>query len=112
MCSLDDVITFEGPEHPTTLVDLNNLGTTLYAQGKWTEAFAVGHDCLKRKQRSQGAAHPDTLASLFHLSHQLRSERRAAEGKVVLQDALAACGDGVDAKEAKANIQTHLRLYY
>ena len=101
-----------GPEHPTTLVDLNNLGTALYAQGKWEEAFAVGRDCLKKKQRSQGPAHPDTLTSLFRLSHQLRNQRRVAEGKAALQDVLAACGGGADAREAKANIQKHLRLYY
>ena len=50
-----------GPEHPDTLVSMNNLAATLQAQGDLAGARGLQEQVLDLSRRVLGAEHPDTL---------------------------------------------------
>ena len=56
-----------GEEHPDTLTSMNNLASTLRAQGDAAGARALEEGVLEVRRRVQGEEHPDTLSSMHHL---------------------------------------------
>ena len=71
-----------GPEHPDTLMSMNNLATVLEHEGHYAEAEKLDRETLDIKRRVLGPEHPDTLASMNNLANVLDDEghyRRSGE---------------------------------
>ncbi len=56
-----------GPEHPATLISLDNLGVTLYRQGKYEEAEQIHCQALELREQVLGPKHRDTFDSFDNL---------------------------------------------
>ena len=68
-----------GPEHPHTLISLNNLAFSLKSQGQYAEAEAPYRKALGTRERVLGPEHPETLVTLNNLAVTLLSLDRASE---------------------------------
>jgi tetratricopeptide (TPR) repeat protein len=62
-----------GPEHPETLVSLNNLAELLMKRGQYAEAEPLYRRALDAYDRVFGSEHPDTLATVYAFARLLRS---------------------------------------
>lgn len=60
-----------GPEHPTTLATLTNLGGVMLLQGKFKEAEAVFRRVMVSREKVLGPDHPDTAISLNNVANAL-----------------------------------------
>ncbi len=60
-----------GPEHPTTLATLTNLGNVMLLQGKFKEAEQVFRRVLAAREKVLGPEHPDTAVSLNNVANAL-----------------------------------------
>jgi CHAT domain-containing protein/Tfp pilus assembly protein PilF len=60
-----------GPEHPTTLATLTNLGNVMMLQGKFKEAEQVFRRVLTAREKVLGPDHPDTAVSLNSVANSL-----------------------------------------
>ncbi|MCA1971669.1 MAG: toll/interleukin-1 receptor domain-containing protein [Caenispirillum sp.] len=79
-----------GPEHPDTLTSMNNLASTLRAQGQHAEARALQQEVLLTRRRVLGVEHPDTLTSLNNLALTVQAQGRHAEAQALQQEVLSA----------------------
>jgi hypothetical protein len=57
-----------GPEHPGTLISMNNLSRTWKAMGQQTEALNLMDKCVQLKKRVLGVNHPSFVSSSTTLS--------------------------------------------
>src|SRR5437868_2045826 len=57
-----------GPDHPHTLMSMNNLATAYQAAGKLDLALPLFEETLKLRKAKRGPDHPDTLASMNNLA--------------------------------------------
>jgi tetratricopeptide (TPR) repeat protein len=57
-----------GPEHPNTLMSINNLAGVLYDQGKYETAEKMHLRTLELREKTLGPEHHDTLASMGNLA--------------------------------------------
>lgn len=57
-----------GPEHPTTLASMYNLGVLLQTMERYEEAETVHREALEIEQRVLGPDHPDVGASYYNLA--------------------------------------------
>ncbi|KAJ5110529.1 FAD-binding monooxygenase [Penicillium argentinense] len=57
-----------GPDHPSTLASVSNLGLVLDSQGKYEEAEAMHRRALEGYKEVLGREHPDTLTSVDNLA--------------------------------------------
>ena len=57
-----------GPEHPDTLMALNNLGGFLQHLGERTLARALLERALRGRQKVLGPEHLNTLTTVFNLA--------------------------------------------
>jgi len=57
-----------GPEHPHTLLSMNNLAATLDSLGRHEEALTLMSQVLATERRVLGAKHPDTITGLKNLA--------------------------------------------
>ena len=85
-------LTYEyGPEHPDTLIGMNNLAGTLHARG----ALAMARDLQKRGFEIQryvlGEEHPDTLASMDNLASMLRVQGDLSGAQDLQERVLEVC---------------------
>jgi hypothetical protein len=62
-----------GPEHPSTLMAMNNLASNLYALGDLTRARELEEQVLEARRRILSSKHPDTLMSMNKLASTLRA---------------------------------------
>jgi tetratricopeptide (TPR) repeat protein len=63
-----------GPEHPETLISLNNLANLLVSRGDFAGAEPLYRRALETNERVLGRRHPNTLMSLFNFAlHRARS---------------------------------------
>jgi CHAT domain-containing protein/Tfp pilus assembly protein PilF len=60
-----------GPEHPTTLATLTNLGNVMLLEGKYKEAERVFRRVLAAREKVLGPEHPDTAVSLNNVANAL-----------------------------------------
>ncbi len=60
-----------GAEHPATLTSMNNLASTLWAQGDLAGARELEEKVRDARSRLLGAEHPDTLTSMNNLASTL-----------------------------------------
>ncbi|KAK3676438.1 hypothetical protein LTR78_003714 [Recurvomyces mirabilis] len=67
-----------GPEHPDTLVSLNNLGNIYMHQGRFEKAVETQRNALATSERVNGEAHENTMTLKHNLDNTLRHQREAA----------------------------------
>ena len=63
-----------GEEHPDTLTSMNNLASTLRAQGDYAGARRLQERVLEVRTRVLGEEHPDTLTSMHNLALTLSAQ--------------------------------------
>lgn len=74
-----------GDEHPNTLISLNNLAATLWAQGDLAGARALQEQGIAVSQRLLGEEHPDTLTAMNNLANTFH-DQGDTPGARLLQD--------------------------
>ena len=57
-----------GKEHPSTLMNVNNLAWLYQAQGRYGEAEPLLLHAIEARERVLGKEHPDTLMSVSNLA--------------------------------------------
>lgn len=67
-----------GPEHPDTLVGLNNLANIYMHQGRFDEAVEVQRDALSVSERVNGTDHENTLTLKENLANALVRQEEAS----------------------------------
>ena len=63
-----------GSEHPDTLMAMNNLAATLYAQEDLAGARKLQEQLLDAQARVLGSEHPDTLTTMNNLAATLKAQ--------------------------------------
>jgi len=76
-----------GAEHLETLVAIQNLASTYWAQGRNAEAATIGEEVLEKRRRILGDEHPDTLATIHALASTYRAQGRNAEAAGIGEEA-------------------------
>jgi tetratricopeptide (TPR) repeat protein len=67
-----------GPEHPDTLVDLNNLANIYMHQGRYDEAVKLHRETLSISERVNGETHENTLTVKHNLANALKHQEEAS----------------------------------
>jgi tetratricopeptide (TPR) repeat protein len=103
-----------GPDHPTTLSNMNNLALAYLGVGKLDLALPLFEETLKLKKTKLGPGHPETLATMSNLfavygeagetakAAQLVADAREQLPKDSPQLAQALAADGLALLKAKA----------
>ena len=78
-----------GPEHPATVISLNNLADLLQAQGDLTAAQALYERALRANEKLLGPDHPNTATSLNNLAGALWAKNEVAVALPLSERALA-----------------------
>jgi tetratricopeptide (TPR) repeat protein len=78
-----------GPEHPDTLVDMNNLADAYGYQGKYAQAEALFSQTLQIKNRVRGPEHPSTLYTLSGFASMYQHQGKYALAETYAARALA-----------------------
>lgn len=63
-----------GPEHPETIVSLNNLAEMHRTLGEYAQALPLYLRALEAREKTLGAEHPDTATSLSNLAGLYRAQ--------------------------------------
>lgn len=79
-----------GPEHPDTLVALNNLALDMVGDGRYAEAEPLFRQVWDASKRVLGKDHPSTLVSVNNLALDIRDQGRYAEAEPLMAQVLAA----------------------
>jgi hypothetical protein len=77
-----------GPEHPNTLVSMDNLADVYERLGKYPQAEALHSQVLEIRRRVLGPEHPDTLASMGNLADVYAEEGKYAQAEALGSQAL------------------------
>jgi len=77
-----------GPEHPDTLVSVNNLACLLSSRGDHVGAQPLYERALEASERVLGPEHPDTLISVSGLALLLHQEGDVAGAQPLYERAL------------------------
>ena len=78
-----------GPDHPDTLVSMNNLANSYSALGRHAEALKLREDTLRLRKATLGTDDPLTLSSMHNLAVSYHDLGRPAEAFELLQETLA-----------------------
>jgi tetratricopeptide (TPR) repeat protein len=78
-----------GPEHPGTLLTINNLTWNLELEGRYAEAEKFEHEALDVERRVLGPEHPDTLRTNGNLAITLSGEGHYAEAERIEREVLS-----------------------
>ncbi len=78
----------KGPEHPHTLISVNNLARLLESKGDLAEVEPLYRRALEATERVLGPEHPHTLTSVNNLAHLLGSKGDFAEAEPLNRRAL------------------------
>jgi tetratricopeptide (TPR) repeat protein len=78
-----------GPEHPSTLKSLNNLGVLYRNQGKYEQAEPLYQRALATCERVLGPEHPDTAQALSNLANLYYVQGKYEQAEPLYQRALA-----------------------
>ena len=76
-------------DHRDTLVTMNNLAGTLWAQGDLASARALHEQVLSIQRRVLGEEHPDTLISMNNLAETLRAQGDLAGARALHEQVLS-----------------------
>ncbi|KAH8827411.1 acyl transferase/acyl hydrolase/lysophospholipase, partial [Flagelloscypha sp. PMI_526] len=77
-----------GPEHPNTLLSMNNLGGSYSELGRAADALPLVQQVLELRQRILGPEHPHTLFSMNSLATLYKDLGRAEEALPLVQQVL------------------------
>ena len=77
-----------GPEHPDTLISVNNLASALFSRGDFAGAEPLFQRTLAAHERILGPEHPDTLGSAHNLAMVLESQGDLANAESLYRRAL------------------------
>jgi tetratricopeptide (TPR) repeat protein len=77
-----------GPNHPSTILSLNNLAATMVQRKRFDEAEPIFRDVLARHERVLGPIHRETLGSLNNLGFTLQELNRQSEAEGIYRDLL------------------------
>jgi tetratricopeptide (TPR) repeat protein len=77
-----------GPEHPDTVVTLNNLAQLYHDQGRYEEAEPLLQRTLGIREKTLGPEHLDTVVSISNLGGLYRDQGRYEEAEPLLQRTL------------------------
>ncbi len=72
-----------GPENPTTLHTLNQLGRTAFHQGNYSEADTLLSQAFAIERRVLGPEHPDTLFCMNNLANAYRGEGKDRQAEAL-----------------------------
>jgi hypothetical protein len=78
-----------GKEYPLTLMDINDVGSALSKQGKYTKAEKIHRDELALSKKLLRKEHPGTLTSMFSVAEVLREQGKYMEAEKIYQNELA-----------------------
>ncbi|KAK3626358.1 hypothetical protein LTR56_019833 [Elasticomyces elasticus] len=67
-----------GPEHPDTLVSMNNLANIYMHQGRFEKAVGIQRDALTISERVNGQTHENTLTLKENLANTLVHQGQAS----------------------------------
>jgi tetratricopeptide (TPR) repeat protein len=87
-----------GPDHPETLITMNNLAVSYVALGRHAEALKLHEETLAIQKVKLGPSHPDTLMTMYNIAcdHAVMTPKSVNRGKEAeramecLQQAVAA----------------------
>jgi hypothetical protein len=80
-----------GEEHPSTLISMGNLATTLWQQGDLPGARLLQEQTLAIKQAALGEEHPSTLTSMNNLATTLRQQGDLPGARLLQEKTLDIC---------------------
>ena len=78
-----------GPDHPDTLMSMNDLASSYSALGRHAEALKLYEETLALRKAKLGPDHPDTLVTMNMLADAYRRAGRYAEADPFSREALA-----------------------
>jgi hypothetical protein len=78
-----------GAEHPDTLRIMNNLASTLWAQGDYASAQSLQEEVLAVSRRVLGSEHPDTLRIINNLAVTLFQLVEVTKARELVAEALS-----------------------
>jgi serine/threonine protein kinase/tetratricopeptide (TPR) repeat protein len=79
-----------GPDHPNTLMSMNNLANTFNAMNRHAEALKLQEEALAAQKRVLGPDHPDTLRSMHNSAVSYAGLKRYADAIERLEETVAA----------------------
>jgi Flp pilus assembly protein TadD len=77
-----------GPDHPDTLISLNDLALLRQNQKRFDEAEALFREAMEGYRRVLGPDHPFTLAALSNMGTFLVKRQKPADAEPLLREAL------------------------
>jgi serine/threonine protein kinase len=78
-----------GPDHPDTLLSMNNLAISYDKLGRYVEALGLREETLALQKGKLGPDHPDTLRSMHNLASSYHALGRHAEALKLREETLA-----------------------
>ena len=96
----DTLIAKFGPDHPDTLITINNLATAYSAAGKYAEAIALYEHVRDAQITHLGPDHPDTLLTINNLASGYWRTKQLDKSVPLFEDVLKR-------KEARLGRQHH-----
>ncbi|KAI0968709.1 P-loop containing nucleoside triphosphate hydrolase protein [Xylaria arbuscula] len=72
-----------GPEHPDTLISMNNLASAYWNQGRWKEAELLNVQVLETQKTVLGPKHPNTLINMNNLASTYWNQGRWKEAELL-----------------------------
>ncbi|ORY31577.1 TPR-like protein [Rhizoclosmatium globosum] len=103
-----------GPDHPDTLIALNNLALLYYSQGKYEQAEPMYNECLSTSKRVLGPDHPDTLTIMSNLALLYKFQGKYVQSEPMYTDCLATSKKvlGPDHPDTLLSLNNMADLYY
>lgn len=98
----------DGPDHPSSLIFVNNLAASLMLTGSYVEAEARYRDAIARQERALGPTHRGTISSRLGLGATLHRQDRPGEAVPVLERALSIAEDTEMQVDSFAQIEVEL----
>ncbi len=98
-----------GPEHPLTLIALNNLASWHLGQGRYSEGEKIHRELLDIRLRTLGENHPDTIVSLRNIGSSLAVQQRTAES-IEFLSRVVEVGDRVRGASHPAQLSARVEL--
>jgi eukaryotic-like serine/threonine-protein kinase len=80
---------YRGPDHPDTLLSMNNLADSYHTLGRHAEALKLREETLALRKARLGPDHPDTLVSMNNLAASYYALGRHVEALKLREETLA-----------------------
>jgi serine/threonine protein kinase/tetratricopeptide (TPR) repeat protein len=78
-----------GPDHPDTLMSMNNLAISYHDAGQYERALKLGEETLALRRAKLGPDHPDTLLSMNNLALSYRNAGQSDRALKLFEETLA-----------------------